>query len=704
VTSHQTLKLLAKKIVTASLFSVWLAHVLPQELNAEPVLISIDSASPGRIYEGVGAVSAGASSRLLIDYPEPQRSEILDYLFKPKFGASLQHLKVEIGGGENSTCGSEPSHAITREELGNPKARGYEFWLMAEARKRNPKIILDALPWAFPAWTGGAYTKDSAAWMASFLNTAKLRHGLKMDWLDAAWNELGSLHQGENYRWIVEDLVPELKKTGFGDTKLQAPDDHPTLSTGDKSKQQWWKIFDYFETNPALDQAISAVGYHYLDGREPWNVDVDAPERLATKKAIASGKSLWASEEWSNSGKTWDPPGALYLAQLINKVPIRNKTTKFEIWPPVAGNYEEVEFSQAGLMQTQNPWSGSYTVWPAIWAVAHTTQFVEPGWRYLDNACGQLDPKTWRGSYVTFENPATKDWSMVLSTGDATSIQISALKGLRDAPIHVWKSTAKEQFVHFKTFSNRQDLGTLELEPKAIYTFTTTTGQRKGNFEEIPQPAKFPFPYEQNFDSLEDGSLAPYFSDMRGSFEVRKTGTNGCLEQILPNQGVLWAWRTTGVPGPWTIIGDASWRNYSAEVDVKISGGQVGLGICNRAYILNLSKEGRWELIQGKDILGKGVVKDFKSDDWHHMKIAVNGINVVCELDKARVFTNEVDVSAENTGELTTNNTVSNQAKISPTGRVALISSYNLNQFDNIFIKPTANANKTVESIGSSLF
>jgi galactosylceramidase len=60
----------------------------------EPRVIRLDAASPGRVFEGVGAVSAGASSRLLPDYPEPQRSQVLDFLFKPKFGAAFQHLKV----------------------------------------------------------------------------------------------------------------------------------------------------------------------------------------------------------------------------------------------------------------------------------------------------------------------------------------------------------------------------------------------------------------------------------------------------------------------------------------------------------------------------------------------------------------------------------------------------------------------------------
>src|SRR5215469_11793336 len=94
--------------------------------------VVLDGASEGRIFDGLGAASAGASSRLLIDYPEPQRSQILDYLFKPGYGASLQHLKVEIGGGVNSTDGTEPTHQLAPNDLNF--TRGYEWWLMQQAR------------------------------------------------------------------------------------------------------------------------------------------------------------------------------------------------------------------------------------------------------------------------------------------------------------------------------------------------------------------------------------------------------------------------------------------------------------------------------------------------------------------------------------------------------------------------------------------
>src|SRR3954452_2705956 len=73
--------------------------------------ITINGGSGGRVFDGVGAISGGGgNSRLLIDYAEPQRTQILDYLLKPGYAANVQILKVEIGGDPNSTSGAEPSH------------------------------------------------------------------------------------------------------------------------------------------------------------------------------------------------------------------------------------------------------------------------------------------------------------------------------------------------------------------------------------------------------------------------------------------------------------------------------------------------------------------------------------------------------------------------------------------------------------------
>ncbi|MFI5908433.1 ricin-type beta-trefoil lectin domain protein [Dactylosporangium sp. NPDC051541] len=102
--------------------------------------VTVNGASGGRTLDGIGAVSGGGgNSRLLIDYPEPQRSDILDYLFRPGYGAAMQILKVEIGGDTNSTSGAEPSHEHTRGSV--DCNRGYEWWLMAQAKARNGSTL-----------------------------------------------------------------------------------------------------------------------------------------------------------------------------------------------------------------------------------------------------------------------------------------------------------------------------------------------------------------------------------------------------------------------------------------------------------------------------------------------------------------------------------------------------------------------------------
>jgi galactosylceramidase len=89
---------------------------------------------------------------LLKDYPEPQRSQILDLVYKPKFGASVSALLVEIPGDGNSTQGSMPSHMRTRDDLDH--TRGYTWWILREAKKRNPALSLDGTAWSAPSWIG----------------------------------------------------------------------------------------------------------------------------------------------------------------------------------------------------------------------------------------------------------------------------------------------------------------------------------------------------------------------------------------------------------------------------------------------------------------------------------------------------------------------------------------------------------------------
>src|SRR6266487_452363 len=216
----------------------------------------------------------GGNTRLLADYPAAQQQQILDYLFKPGYGADLQILKVEIGGDTNSTDGSESSIEHTSGAI-NCTA-GYEWWLMEQAKARNPGIKLAALSWGAPGWIGGGsfFSQDMINYLVSWLNCAR-SHGLTIDYL-GGWNE-----KGFNESWY-ESLHSTLAADGFS-TKVVAADDSGS-----------WAVADSMVATPAFAQAVDVVGVHYPCGY--LSSETSCP---STANAIATGKPLWASENGS---------------------------------------------------------------------------------------------------------------------------------------------------------------------------------------------------------------------------------------------------------------------------------------------------------------------------------------------------------------------------------------------------------------------
>ena len=154
--------------------------------SAAELNFTLDGATALHRFDGHGALSAGASSRLLWDYPEPQRSQVLDYLFKPNFGMGLSILKVEIGGDGQSTDGTEPSHRHTRGDLSC--ARGYELFLIKEALKRNPQVLVYGLSWATPGWVnnGTYYGPEQVDYQTSWVQCIQNETGHVVDYMGAS--------------------------------------------------------------------------------------------------------------------------------------------------------------------------------------------------------------------------------------------------------------------------------------------------------------------------------------------------------------------------------------------------------------------------------------------------------------------------------------------------------------------------------------
>jgi galactosylceramidase len=560
--------------------------------------ISIDLSKPGRTFEGIGALSAGASTRLLIDYPEPYRSQVLDFLFKPKFGASLQHLKVEIGGDANSTCGTEPSHARTREEFENPKQdyfeRGYEWWLMKEAKKRNPDIYLDCLEWGAPGWIGDGkyYSTDNINYIISFIKGAKKYHNLKIDYT-GIWNE--RMYDTE----FIKDLRKGLDQNGLEEVKLIA---------ADLCCHKQWQIADDMKKDDELRKAIDVIGDHY-------------PERDNGYNSSDNAKSF-GIPVWNNEGGPWkgDWSGFEYLAKMYNRDYIEGKMTKNITWSLITSYYNNLSLPNSGIMTANSPWSGFYDVEPAVWSVAHTTQFTQPGWKYIDSGCGYLDQK---GSYVTLVSPSDKpDFSIVAETIDAKEPQTITFKMNKSADtkkIAVWCTIVKGNTFEPQTpISVHHNEFTVTLQPKALYTFTTTAGQQKTTA--TPAENKpFPFPFNAGFEDEKLKATPKYFMDQGGAFEVaaRNDGKGNCLRQVITRRTI--EWEDTPVFNQ-TVAGDTLWTDYSVSCDVLFAEKYSYASLFSRAtemhrshklpeaYQLILHSSGKWELMAGAKKLVSGLV------------------------------------------------------------------------------------------------
>lgn len=592
-----------------------------QAWAAKPIQVAIDGAAPGAVFSGIGAVSAG-SSRLLIDYPEPQRSQILDYLFKPNYGASLQQLKVEIGGDGNSNAAAEPSHMHAPGDL--DFHRGYEWWLMAEAKRRNPSITLSALAWNFPGWVGKAESQATADYLVQFLRGAKQAHGLDIDSI-GIWNET-QMHTD-----FIKRLAAVIRAAGLK-TRIVADDSVNS-----------WAIVDAMGKDPTLRAAVDVIATHYP------RLSVSAK---VSAQAAAWDKPIWSSEDgpWDDTWGAWGQQSQSY-AEVLNRNYIGGRLNATLLWSLVTAHPDNLGLPYSGLVRAYTPWSGHYEVMSPTWVVAHTTQFAQPGWHYIDRASARIPGG---GSYVTLHDG--RQFSVVVETMAAhgpVSMSFEVRGGLSRGPVYVWRTSRDAAFVRVAQLTGQAGRFTFRFEPDSVYTLTTTTGQRKGDAL-APADAPFPLPFTADFEHQGLGDSNPqYFLPQNGAFEIAHCGggrEGQCLEQVVEQVPVHWgAWGLSTEAGVAAIVGDQRWRNYRVTADV-LSGaddyamllGRVVKNDCDgplHGYEFRVYGNGRWELLGA---VKNGVVAAGKASaapgQWRRLALAFRDNRITGAIDGQEAF------------------------------------------------------------------
>jgi galactosylceramidase len=644
------------------------------EPASDPQRVELRAAAGGKRFDGIGIVTGGGGTSVLLkDYPEPQRSQILDMVYKPKFGASVSALYVEIPGDGNSTQGSMPSHMHTRDDLNY--SRGYLWWEMVEAKKRNPNISLDGAAWSAPGWIGsqGAvfaqstgnnykgdarfFSQDTADYYVTWLRGLRDVYGLEFDAIGSR-NEKGASYD------FVKALRATLNAKGFGKMRIHGFDNWP-----DKWK---FSFVDDMGTDEALRNSLDIISAHI-------NAPVSSAPAAVQEMAAKMGKPIWNTEQHVYKAG-YD--GLISLVQAFNENYIRSGVTKVVNWYGIAGLYTTESYSgeKEAMLRANWPWSGYYRANEVLWGYAHYGQFTGIGWEYLKDGSGDLRSG---GTFVTLKAP-NGDYSIIIETKGAKGpqrVEFDVGAGLSRNRVAVWRSNENEQFIRQADLRPADGKVILTLDPDSVYSLTTTDGQRKGSFDKVPEPKAFPFPYYETFEQYgrpqDWGYLPRYFADIAGAFElVDCPGAKGrCLRQAVPVPTLSWApdWL------PYTIVGDDQWQDYEVSADVYLGPDEsaavmgrvnhvgTGYGFIPKGYFLQLDDRGELRLVVvrgkvdkkklvgdaeqqalikaqndkgegGEKLLATIKLPDIAPNQWHKLKLRFEGSKITAFVDGRQVL------------------------------------------------------------------
>jgi O-glycosyl hydrolase len=609
--------------------------LLPGAAEALPsTRIAVDGHAYGRRFDGVGAISGGGgNARYLIDYPRRQRAEILDSLFKPGYGAGLQILKVEIGGDGDSTDGAEASieHTAGRVDCD----AGYEWWLMEQAKRRNPHLKLYALAWGAPGWLGSFFSRPTIDYMLAWLGCAR-RHGLHIDVLGGTQNEGRRGRVQYDAAWTVA-LHAAMRRAGFGSTRIAMSDAFDPHAN--------WAIARGLARDRALRRATSLVAVHDVCGYPTKGFGCSS-----TRTARRLGLPLWTSELGGIEGDE----GAVPLARALIRGYSTARLVGYLTWPIVSAMPSGLRDRDDGLVLADQPWSGHYRVRAISYAIAALSWFTSPGWRYVDGANGRLRGG---GAYTTLRSPRRRSWTTVAETTSATRRTRARFRIRGRLParrVHVWRSDLSSRRFH-DWMVRRRDVRprhgrfSYVLRRGYVYSFTTVAHGRKRSAGRPPRARGFRGYVTRpgaNPLSEEPAQLAA----MDGAFAYRRCWDDPkrtCIAQLAAQRPLFWH---PHAGFPHAVVGDEALRDYTVSADVRFrdpgsSAGVIarfsdrGAHVSNfRGFILDLDDGGRWQLLRnarkgGVTTLASGAVAPPGVQSWHAVALRVRGSRLTALID-----------------------------------------------------------------------
>jgi hypothetical protein len=483
--------------------------------------------------------------------------------------------------------------------------RGWEWWLLAEAKKRNPALVTMALSWGVPGWIGNQtvsayWSDDNIDFHVRWVRGLWKHHGIQLDWL-GIWNEVDiNAHDGMagGWDWVLKlRAALDAEPDGVG-KKVKLLADDTVGSTG--------AACSLMLQNQTIRDALAGLANHY--DWETRNPGAEC-ERLRSEH----GKALWVSE------------GAASAGLGLNHAAWYGNVSGYTIWPFALTWYPFLPFGGEGgnpetcesVLCGREPWGGYWGLGKTAYQAAHTTQFTT-----ADGKCAFAGVNVTGGGGKLIANafdcgPAARGYSVVLiSTAEApmdVTVHLSGPIPSAAAPLALWGTCGDKQDGWFQELTPPPTSVTMAitLQPGCVYTLTTAGGGGRPANTAVPPSAALPLPFADDFEDRALTQPGRYWEDIGGTFEVAARaaaaeaklpqrqsgaaadsaastladpvdwaggGAGQMLAQVAEQRPVEWEHN----PEPYTIIGgyadgdNTSWTDYTVAVSAAVTGRHSG--------------------------------------------------------------------------------------------------------------------------------
>jgi galactosylceramidase len=604
-------------------------------------------ANLGPPWAGTGAIIGEGSSRLLFDYPAAQQSAILDLLFLPGYGACLDILKLEVGGDGQAELGTTPSHQHSQGDT-PVFTRGMQGWLAQQARARNPNIVLYAIPWSFPGWlrsTPGSLSpyadcppeSGGVCLAAQYMTTWVL--GMQATYaIDI--NVVGAL--SDYWDGSTADYIKALRRS------LDAADLDVRIECADSSSG--WPCGDAALADPELAAAVGIFG-----GHSPPSVDYSNMDR-----------PLWWTHVSSN-GEPANLLGAAVMGAQLAKA-AASKLSAVIVWGAVCSVPSGTPGHNNGLIRADQPTSGAYYITPSFWSVAHTSQFVRPGWQPMTGVLAR------GGTWTAWLDAATNNWALVITKFAVGSSANGAIRPEYATFQLVGAfSCSMQPVAHVTTNYGASSSGNVSLfvnttiivlgESISLWVGLNThitialnvSAFSRPVLAQPPLPLPFPATYADPLTTRgTPGAPAAYLVDVNGALEsVNHPLAKHGIQQSVMSAPVT---RFNTDTQPHSIIGDQQWTDVDVSVEAflpaKTDGALLGAR-CSGLYDTSNSGVAGMDAMQGvwltvnesmwamQNRLGPGAVLlgvgshriPLSQAEWHAIRLVVRARTAVATVD-----------------------------------------------------------------------